>query len=63
LKGIIQTLLGLVTFGGVPITPTLAFGLSVSTLGGAWFGWVKYEQQVASSKKDEPDLESNRGNK
>jgi len=47
LKAIISTLLGLVMFGGVVLTPSLSFGLAISTFGGLWYGKVKYEEQTS----------------
>jgi len=50
LKAIISTLLGLVMFGGVVLTPSLSFGLAISTFGGLWYGKVKYEEQMSRQK-------------
>jgi len=46
IKSLVSTILGLFTFGGVPVTPSLALGLTVSTLGGLWYGYVKYEEKM-----------------
>eukprot|EP01114_Cavostelium_apophysatum_P021130 TRINITY_DN7281_c0_g1_i1.p1 TRINITY_DN7281_c0_g1~~TRINITY_DN7281_c0_g1_i1.p1 ORF type:complete len:350 (-),score=47.49 TRINITY_DN7281_c0_g1_i1:32-1081(-) len=51
-KSIVQTVFGLFAFGGIEVTPFLGAGLSVSTLGGIWYGVVKYLEQV--SKKTFP---------
>jgi len=58
LKNIIQTVLGLFLFGGVPLTPAMTIGLSMSTIGGIWYGFVKYQESQGSrpAEKKEQDL-------
>jgi len=57
LKSIFQTVLGLFTFGGVVITFSLAVGLLISTVGGVWYGVIKYRAQVSKVQKEDSDLE------
>lgn len=47
LKSIVSTLLGLILFGGVIMTANLALGLGISTIGGIWYGKVKYIEQIS----------------
>jgi len=54
LKSILQTLVGLFTFGGVQITQSLGLGLLVSTAGGIWYGYIKYAEQIVASKRNAP---------
>jgi len=62
LKSIIQTILGLFTFGGVVVTTSLGIGLTTSTVGGIWYGYLKYSEQINKAKpKEVPDLESAKG--
>jgi len=51
MKSILQTIFGLFTFGGVHLTPPLAAGLTMSTIGGIWYGVVKYQEQIKKSHK------------
>jgi len=55
LKNIIQTVLGLFLFGGVPITLLLSVGLTISSVAGVWYGHVKYQEQAASVAAKERD--------
>jgi len=50
LKSILQTIFGLFAFGGVQMTTYLSIGLSVSTFGGVWYGYIKYIEQVTKTK-------------
>eukprot|EP01116_Phalansterium_solitarium_P006932 TRINITY_DN19367_c0_g1_i1.p1 TRINITY_DN19367_c0_g1~~TRINITY_DN19367_c0_g1_i1.p1 ORF type:complete len:356 (-),score=82.45 TRINITY_DN19367_c0_g1_i1:265-1332(-) len=57
LKSIFQTILGLFLLGGVTITPLLVAGLTMSALGGVWYGFAKYGQHhsktsLPSSRND-----------
>jgi len=54
LKSIVSTLLGLVMFGGVILTPSLSLGLAISTFGGLWYGKVKYDEQMARQRTTPP---------
>jgi len=65
LKSILQTVFGLFAFNGVVLTPALSLGLFASTLGGVWYGVVKYNEQMDKIKKQEQhrvpqDIESGR---
>jgi hypothetical protein len=51
LKSILQTVVGLFTFGGVVLTPSLVFGLSMSTFGGVWYGVVKYDETINKQQR------------
>jgi len=51
LKSIIQTVLGLFLFGGVIITTPLSIGLLISTFGGIWYGYIKYNEQVKINRE------------
>jgi solute carrier family 35 protein len=57
LKSLVSTLVGLFTFGGVTVTFSLALGLSVSTFGGLWYGWVKYSEKVNQIKSQNHKFE------
>eukprot|EP01117_Protostelium_nocturnum_P006260 TRINITY_DN2258_c0_g1_i1.p1 TRINITY_DN2258_c0_g1~~TRINITY_DN2258_c0_g1_i1.p1 ORF type:complete len:294 (-),score=35.57 TRINITY_DN2258_c0_g1_i1:84-965(-) len=58
LKSIIQTIAGLFTFGGVSFTIPFIVGLLVSTVGGVWYGDIKYHQTIEQqSKKKISELE------
>jgi len=67
IKSILQTIVGLFTFGGVILTTSLIFGLFMSTVGGIWYGYVKYIEQTVQSKskvdKNIVDLENNNRSK
>jgi len=54
LKSIISTLLGLVMFGGVVLTISLSIGLGISTIGGLWYGKVKYDEQIQRDESKKP---------
>ena len=51
LKSILQTIFGLFTFGGVTLTFSLSVGLLTSTMGGIWYGYIKYAEQANTQKK------------
>jgi len=51
MKSILQTVFGFFTFGGVVFTPSLAAGLTMSTIGGVWYGVVKYQEQMKKNHK------------
>jgi len=57
LKSILSTLFGLFAFGGTPLTTPLLIGLIASTVGGLWYGQIKYVQQVQSHQKTGSDEE------
>jgi len=58
LKGILQTIFGLFAFNGVDLTPALNVGLITSTVGGVWYGALKYNEQVSKGTKDHGRAES-----
>jgi hypothetical protein len=52
LKAILQTVIGLFTFGGVAMNFAFGMGLTISTFAGIWYGQIKYEQQLKNTKKE-----------
>jgi len=61
IKALVSTFVGLFTFGGVPITPLFIVGLSISTFGGLWYGFVKYTEKLQSinrTKEMQPETGS-----
>lgn len=50
IKAIVSTIIGLFIFGDVIITGLLIAGLLVSTAGSLYYGYIKYNQQMANRK-------------
>lgn len=47
-KGVLTTIIGFYTFGGVAATPLTLIGVSLNTLGGALYSYAKYSEKMAS---------------
>jgi len=66
LKNILSTVFGLFMFGGVVMTPSLTVGLTMSTVAGCWYGYIKYaekaEQTRRENEKDIRELEEGQNN-
>ena len=45
-KGVITTIIGFFTFGGVPITFLIVAGIVLNTLGGAIYTFAKYQEKM-----------------
>jgi solute carrier family 35 protein len=50
IKAVIQTVVGLFTFGKVPLTIPLVSGLFIGTAASFWYTYIKYEQQIHQEK-------------
>lgn len=58
-KSVAQTLIGFVTFGGVKFHPLILLGITLNTLGGFIYTYIKYyETQSSSQYKKVRDVES-----
>jgi len=58
LKSIISTLLGLFMFGGVQLNLLMSVGLTMSSLGGIWYGQIKYNETTRNSANTPPRQET-----
>ncbi|PRP76350.1 hypothetical protein PROFUN_15266 [Planoprotostelium fungivorum] len=59
LKSILQTVIGLFTFGGIELNFAMSMGLLTSTFAGVWYGQIKYNQQMKQIRsKEKVDLET-----
>jgi len=47
-KGVLTTIIGFFTFGGVPVTALTLIGVFLNTLGGASYSYAKYSEKVTS---------------
>lgn len=47
-KGVLTTIIGFYTFGGVPVTALTLIGVVLNTLGGALYSYAKYSENMAS---------------
>ncbi|KAL9958289.1 hypothetical protein ACROYT_G035288 [Oculina patagonica] len=47
-KGVLTTIIGFYTFGGVPVTVLTVIGVFLNTLGGALYSYAKYTENMAS---------------
>ena len=47
-KGVLTTIIGFYTFGGVPVTALTVIGVFLNTLGGALYSYAKYSENMAS---------------
>merc|ERR1719412_962427 len=54
-KSVLQTVIGLFTFGGVKFHPLNILGLILNTIGGALYSYVKYRE--SERKKQKSDLD------
>lgn len=46
-KGVLTTIIGFYTFGGVAATSLTLIGVSLNTLGGAFYSYAKYSENMA----------------
>ncbi|XP_077999720.1 uncharacterized protein LOC144452494 [Glandiceps talaboti] len=46
IKGVITTVIGMVTFGGVQPTVMIITGIVINTIGGVWYTWIKYQERL-----------------
>ena len=47
-KGVLTTIIGFFTFGGVQATPLVLMGVLLNTLGGAAYSYAKYTEKVTT---------------
>ncbi|XP_035221121.1 UDP-galactose/UDP-glucose transporter 7-like isoform X2 [Stegodyphus dumicola] len=54
LKSVLQTVIGLFTFGGIKLNLTNAFGISLNLFGGILYSYSKYKQTIKDSNSIKP---------
>ena len=47
-KGVLTTIIGFFTFGGVPVTVLVILGVSLNTFGGAAYSYAKYAEKMTT---------------
>lgn len=47
-KGVLTTIIGFFTFGGVPVTVLVILGISLNTFGGAAYSYAKYAEKMTT---------------
>ena len=48
MKGVLTTIIGFFTFGGVPVTVLVILGISLNTFGGAAYSYAKYAEKMTT---------------
>ena len=48
MKGVLTTIIGFFTFGGVPVTVLVILGVSLNTFGGAAYSYAKYAEKMTT---------------
>lgn len=58
LKSVLQTVIGIFTFGGIKFNILNSFGLSLNLFGGVLYTYVKYQENVKHNSIDSSSVKS-----
>lgn len=58
LKSVLQTVIGIFTFGGIQFNTLNGFGLSLNLFGGILYTYVKYQENVKHNSIDSSSIKS-----